>query len=181
VTGNGGRRPGSQAMDRLWAGWRSSYVAVAGNGEPAGGSLFTRILASGLPDDETHVVWRGERNFAILNAFPYTCGHVLVMPYREVGELEDLTPDESAELWAAVRDAVVAIKAAYAPHGVNVGLNLGEAAGAGIPSHMHIHVLPRWNADSNFMTAVAEVRVLPEALGDTWRKLRAAWPAPGGE
>jgi diadenosine tetraphosphate (Ap4A) HIT family hydrolase len=180
VTGDGGRQPGSQAMDRLWAGWRSSYVAVAGNGEPAGGSLFTRILASGLPDDETHVVWRGERNFAILNAYPYTCGHVLVMPYREVGELEDLTPDESAELWGAVRDAVVAIKAAYAPHGVNVGLNLGEAAGAGIPSHMHIHVLPRWNADSNFMTAVAEVRVLPEALGDTWRKLRAAWPAPGG-
>ena len=179
MTGDGGREPRSQAMDRLWAGWRSSYVAVAGNGEPAGGSLFSRILASGLPDDETHVVWRGERIFAILNAYPYTCGHVLVMPYREVGELEDLTPDESAELWAAVRDAVVAIKAAYTPHGVNVGLNLGEAAGAGIPSHMHVHVLPRWNADSNFMTAVAEVRVLPEALGDTWRKLRAAWPAPG--
>ena len=99
-------------MDRLWAGWRSSYVAVAGNGEPAGErSLFRRILASGLPDDETHVVWRGERIFAILNAYPYTCGHLLVMPYREVGELEDLTPDEAAELWAAVRDAVVAIKA----------------------------------------------------------------------
>jgi diadenosine tetraphosphate (Ap4A) HIT family hydrolase len=166
-------------MDRLWAGWRASYVAVAGNGEPAGGSLFSRILGSRLPDDETHVVWRGEHTFAILNAYPYTCGHVLVMPYREVGELENLTPDESAELWAAVRDAVVAIKAAYAPHGVNVGLNLGEAAGAGIPSHMHVHVLPRWNADSNFMTAVAEVRVLPEALGDTWRKLRSTWPAHG--
>jgi diadenosine tetraphosphate (Ap4A) HIT family hydrolase len=179
VTGDGGREPASQAMDRLWAGWRSSYVAVAGNGEPADRSLFSRILESGLPDDETHVVWRGELVFVILNAYPYTCGHVLVMPYREVGEVEDLTPDESAELWAAVRDAVVAIKAAYAPHGVNVGLNLGEAAGAGIPSHMHVHVLPRWNADSNFMTAVAEVRVLPEALGDTWRKLRAAWPAPG--
>jgi ATP adenylyltransferase len=179
VTGDGGREPASKAMDRLWAGWRSSYVAIAGNGEPAGGSLFSRILASALPDEETHVVWRGEHVFAILNAYPYTCGHVLVMPYREVGELEDLTPDESAELWAAVRDAVVAIKAAYSPHGVNVGLNLGEAAGAGIPSHMHVHVLPRWNADSNFMTAVAEVRVLPEALGDTWRKLRAAWPARG--
>jgi ATP adenylyltransferase len=98
------------------------------------------------------------------------------MPYREVGELEDLTPDESAELWAATRDAVVAIKTAYGPQGVNVGLNLGEAAGAGVPSHLHIHVLPRWQADSNFMTSVAEVRVLPEALGDTWRKLRDAWP-----
>ena len=88
-------------------------------------------------------MWRGERIFAILNVYPYTCGHVLVMPYREVGQLEDLTPDEAAELWAAVLDAVVAIKAAYAPQGVNVGLNLGEAAGAGIPSHMHVHVLPR--------------------------------------
>jgi ATP adenylyltransferase len=167
-------------MERLWAGWRSAYVAAAGNGAfdpgPGEGSVFTRILASGLTDDETHVVWRGETCFAILNAFPYTSGHVLVTPYREVGELEDMTPAETAEMWGAVRDAVVALKAAYAPHGVNVGMNLGEAAGAGIPSHLHVHVLPRWNADSNFMTAVAETRVLPEALGDTWRKLRDAWP-----
>lgn len=164
-------------MERLWAGWRSSYVAAAGNGALAGeGSLFRRILASGLPDDQTHVVWRGETCFAILNAYPYTSGHLLVMPYREVGELEDLTPAEAAEMWAGVRDAVVAIKAAYAPHGVNVGMNLGEAAGAGVPSHLHVHVLPRWSADSNFMTAVAEARVLPEALADSWRKLREAWP-----
>jgi ATP adenylyltransferase len=168
-------------MERLWAGWRSAYVAAAGNGAfdpgPGEGSIFSRILASGRPDEETHVVWRGETCFAILNAFPYTSGHVLVMPYREVGELEDLTPDETGEMWGAVRDAVVALRSAYAPHGVNVGMNLGEAAGAGIPSHLHVHVLPRWNADSNFMTAVAETRVLPEALGDTWRKLRDAWPA----
>jgi len=164
-------------MERLWAGWRSSYVAAAGNGALVGeGSIFRRILDSGLPDEETHVVWRGPTCFAILNAFPYTSGHVLVMPYREVGELEDLTGEEAAEMWGAVRDAVVALKAAYRPHGVNVGLNLGEAAGAGIPSHLHVHVLPRWNADSNFMTAVAEVRVLPESLGETWRKLRDAWP-----
>jgi ATP adenylyltransferase len=164
-------------MERLWAGWRSSYVAAAGNGALAGeGSIFRRILASGLPDEQTHVVWRGETCFAILNAYPYTSGHLLVMPYREVGDLEDLTPGEAAEMWAGVRDAVVAIKAAYAPHGVNVGMNLGEAAGAGVPSHLHVHVLPRWSADSNFMTAVAEARVLPEALADTWRKLRAAWP-----
>jgi ATP adenylyltransferase len=164
-------------MDRLWAGWRSSYVAAAGNGALEGeGSLFRRILASGLPDDETHILWRGELTFAILNAFPYTCGHVLVMPYREVGELEDMTPEEATELWAAVLDTVVAVKAAYEPQGVNVGLNLGEAAGAGIPSHLHVHVLPRWTADSNFMTSVAEVRVLPEPLGDTWRRLRQAWP-----
>ncbi|HEX8803220.1 MAG TPA: HIT domain-containing protein, partial [Acidimicrobiales bacterium] len=169
---------GPPGMDRLWAGWRSTYVAAAGNGALAGeGSLFTRILASGLPDEETHVVWRGELAFAILNAYPYTSGHLLVMPYREVGELEDMTDAESAEVWAGVRHAVVAIKRAYRPHGVNIGANLGEAAGAGVPSHVHLHVLPRWNADSNFMTSVAEVRVLPETLGDSWRKLHDAWPA----
>ena len=168
---------GARTMERLWAGWRSGYVAAAGNGAPAGeGSIFTRILATGLPDDETHVVWRGELAFAILNAYPYTSGHLLVMPYREVGELEDLTADESAALWDATRAAVVAVKTAYRPHGVNVGLNLGEAAGAGVPSHLHVHVLPRWNADSNFMTSVAEVRVLPETLSESWAKLRAAWP-----
>jgi ATP adenylyltransferase len=156
-------------------------VAAAGNVALAGeGSLFRRLLDAGVPDDETHVVWRGELVFAILNAYPYTSGHVLVMPYREVGELEDMTADEAAELWSAVRDAVVAVKAAYSPQGINVGLNLGEAAGAGIPCHLHVHVLPRWNADSNFMTSVAEARVLPESLGDSWARLRAAWPEPGG-
>jgi diadenosine tetraphosphate (Ap4A) HIT family hydrolase len=166
------------SMDRLWAGWRSGYVAAAGNGALAGeGSVFTRILATGLPDEETRVVWRGELVFAILNAYPYTSGHVLVMPYREAADLEDLTPAESDALWAGTRAAVAAVKAAYRPQGVNVGINLGEAAGAGIPAHLHVHVLPRWQADSNFMTSVAEVRVLPEPLGDTWAKLRAAWPA----
>ncbi len=175
----GDEAPPSRAMDRMWAGWRSTYVAAAGNGALAAeGSVFRRILDSGLPDDETHVVWRGETVFAILNAFPYTSGHMLLMPYREVGEIEDLTADEAAELWATVRDAVVALKTAYGPQGINVGLNLGEAAGAGIPSHLHVHVLPRWNADSNFMTSVAEARVLPESLGESWAKLRKAWPAP---
>jgi diadenosine tetraphosphate (Ap4A) HIT family hydrolase len=167
-----------RAMDRMWAGWRSAYVGAAGNGALAGdGSVFRRILDSGLPDEETHIVWRGETVFAILNAFPYTSGHLLLMPYREVPDLEHLHDDESAELWAAIRAAVVAIKTAYSPQGVNVGLNLGEAAGAGIPGHMHVHVLPRWSADSNFMTSIAEARVLPESLDDTWARLRAAWPA----
>lgn len=168
-------------MERLWAAWRSAYVtSTAGGGEitfEGGGSLFRRILESGLPDEQTRIVWRGEHNFTILNAYPYTSGHVMVMPYREVGELEDLSEEEAAELWLAVTQAVVAIKAAYNPHGINVGLNLGEAAGAGVPSHLHVHVLPRWSADSNFMTAVAETRVLPESLDEAWRKLRAAWPA----
>ena len=100
----------------------------------------------------------------------------MVMPYREVAALEDLTPAEHTELWVGVRDAVVALKAAYAPDGVNVGINLGEAAGAGVPGHLHVHCLPRWAGDTNFMTSVAEVRVLPESLDVSWQKLRAAWP-----
>jgi ATP adenylyltransferase len=170
-------------MDRLWAGWRSAYVS--GDDQPsvpAGeGSVFRRILDAGLTDEEAYIVWRGGQTFALLNAYPYTSGHLMVMPYREVGELEDLTGAESTELWAAVRDAVAAIKAAYRPDGLNIGVNLGAAAGAGVPSHLHVHVLPRWIADSNFTTAVAETRVLPESLPDSWRKLRAAWPLPSRE
>ncbi|HMG40719.1 MAG TPA: HIT domain-containing protein [Acidimicrobiales bacterium] len=164
-------------LDRMWAGWRTAYVAAAGNGEIAGtGSVFRRILDAGLPDEEAYIVWRGREVFAILNAYPYTSGHLLVMPYREVAELEDLTESEAAELWAGVRAGVRAVKTAYGAQGVNVGINLGEAAGAGVPSHLHVHVLPRWMADSNFMTSIAETRVLPEALPATWRKVREAWP-----
>jgi ATP adenylyltransferase len=159
-------------MERLWAGWRSEYL----DSDDPGGSVFRRILESGKPDHETYIVWRGELVFAILNRYPYTNGHVLVMPYREVGGLEDLEPAEHDQLWRAVTDCVVAVKAAYRPHGVNVGMNLGEAAGAGVPDHLHVHVLPRWNADSNFMTSVAETRVMPEPLPTSWLKVSEAWP-----
>lgn len=168
------------SLDRLWAGWRSAYVGGVADLDASGKidrSVFRAILESGAPDDQTFIVWRGRCCFAILNVFPYGTGHLLVMPYREVPGLEDLDPGEQAELWAGVRDAVVAVKAGYRPDGVNVGINLGRASGAGIPGHMHVHVLPRWSGDTNFMTTVAETRVLPEALADTWRKVRAAWPA----
>jgi ATP adenylyltransferase len=165
-------------MERLWAGWRSAYLEEAtGEKQPGSGSVFSRILASGLPDEETLIVWRGDLSFAILNRYPYTTGHVLLMPYREECDLEALHEPEAAELWGAIRKATVAVKAAYRPDGINIGFNLGSAAGAGVPTHLHAHVLPRWNADSNFMTAVGETRVLPEALPDTYAKLRAAWPA----
>jgi ATP adenylyltransferase len=168
-------------LDRLWAGWRTAYVESAAGDDTAGeGSVFTRLLASGASDDEVNIVWRGATCFAILNAFPYTNGHLMVMPYREVGNLEDLTPDEHAEMWGAVTDAVVALKAAYRPEGVNVGMNLGRASGAGVPGHLHVHLLPRWNGDTNFMTAVAEVRVLPETLSSSAARLRAAWPRRAG-
>lgn len=165
-------------LERLWNGWRATYVQSAGSsGGPVGeGSVFTRILRSGLSDDEAYIVHRGERCFALLNAFPYGTGHTLVLPYREVADLEDLAADEAAELWATVTDAVRAIKAAYAPEGVNVGINLGRPAGGSVSEHLHVHVVPRWTGDANFMTAVANTRTLPEPLADTAARIRAAWP-----
>ena len=121
-------------------------------------------------------MWRSPGVAAILNAYPYGSGHVLVMPTRHVGDLAEVGGAERAALWDAVHDAVAAVTAAYHPGGVNVGANLGRAAGAGIPGHLHVHVLPRWEGDTNFMTSVAETRVLPEPLSETWRKLRASWP-----
>ncbi len=171
-------------LDHLWAGWRIPYIEGESGVDttsrveiPEGLSLFEAIEASGLPDDETYVVWRGPTCFALLNAYPYTSGHLLVLPRRAVARLDGLTPVESAELWATVRDAVAALESAYRPDGVNVGMNLGRGAGAGIPDHLHVHVLPRWTGDTNFMTTVANVRVLPEALVDSWRRLRRAWPS----
>lgn len=171
-------------LERLWTGWRSTYVQSIGaaessdgsDGSDGGGSVFTRILRSGLTDTEAHIVHRGDRCFAILNAYPYGTGHVLVLPYREVPDLEDLHADEASELWATVTDAVRAVKAAYAPDGVNVGLNLGRPAGGSVSEHLHVHVVPRWTGDSNFMTAIANTRTLPEPLDDTATKIRAAWP-----
>lgn len=165
------------SLDRLWAGWRTDYVSATGDGGPADqGCVLCRILTSGEPDEVTRLVWRGNGVVALLNAFPYTSGHLMVMPERHVGELEDLDASESSALWPAVTDAVRALKAAYRPEGINVGANLGRAAGAGVPGHFHVHLLPRWNGDTNFMTTVAETRVLPESLDATWEKVRAAWP-----
>jgi ATP adenylyltransferase len=120
-------------------------------------------------------VWRGEKVFAILNAYPYSTGHVMVMPYRHIGDLEELDAEEAAELWPGVTRAVAALKDAYSPEGINVGINLGRAAGAGVLGHLHVHALPRWLGDSNFMTSIAETRVLPEALDVSAQKLRKAW------
>jgi ATP adenylyltransferase len=167
-------------LERLWNGWRTSYVSsvpLPDDEDTGSASVFTRILESGLPDDETHIVHRGATVFAILNAYPYSTAHTMVLPYREVPALEDLTPEEQAELWATVTDAVRAVKAAYSPEGINVGLNLGRPAGGSISQHPHVHVVPRWTGDSNFMTATANTRTIPEALPATAARLRAAWPS----
>lgn len=164
-------------FERLWNGWRSTYVSSVGSTDDSGdGSVFTQILRSQLSDDETNIVHRGEHVFVILNAYPYGTGHALVLPYREVADLEALSAGEATELWAAVTDTVRAVKAAYRPDGVNVGLNLGRPAGGSVSEHLHVHVVPRWTGDANFMTAIANTRTLPEPLAETARKLRRAWP-----
>lgn len=163
-------------LDRLWAGWRSAYIESTVEPAPdAPDCVFCAILDSAKPDAETRVVWRGERCAALLNAYPYTSGHLMVLPLRHVGELEEVVGEEGDELWETVRRAVRALKQAYRPEGINVGANLGRAAGAGVPGHFHVHVLPRWNGDTNFMTSVAEARVMPEPLSTSWEKLRSAW------
>ena len=164
-------------LDRIWNGWRSQYVNESGVRDAGTtGSVFSQILAAGLEDEATHIVHRGDHTFVILNAFPYTSGHLMVLPYREVSGLDELTTDEAAELWPTVTDAVRAVKAAYTPGGINVGINMGRAAGGSISEHLHVHVVPRWSGDGNFMTAIAEARTLPEPLSLSASKLRAAWP-----
>ena len=162
------------ALERLWAGWRTEYIeTTAGSTD---GCVFCRILSSGEPDEALYVVHRESDCLAILNVYPYTSGHMMVMPTRHVAELEDVTPQEASDVWALLADSVRALKAAYAPQGMNVGINLGRVAGAGIPGHFHLHVLPRWDGDTNFMTTVADARVLPEALSATYERIKAAWP-----
>ena len=159
-------------LERLWAGWRSSYL----DSPKAQGCVLCGVLDS-TSDKDAFVVWRGRLAAVVLNAYPYSSGHVMVLPTRHVGEIEGLASEESAELWQALGRSVRAIKSAYSPDALNVGANLGAAAGAGVPGHLHLHVVPRWSADTNFMTTVAETRVLPEALDATYDKLKAAWPS----
>ena len=167
-------------LERLWAGWRTEYVTGASDGgdsgdsgDGPGGCVFCRIVASQDADQETLVLWRGRHSLAVLNAYPYNSGHLMVLPLRHVAGLDELGTEEAVELWAGTTAG--ALKRAYRPEGIHLGANMGRAAGAGIPNHFHVHLVPRWVGDTNFMTTVAEVRVLPEALPASWERLREAW------
>jgi ATP adenylyltransferase len=164
------------SLERIWAGWRMGYIeGVATQPAPDHDCLFCSLAAAD-PDDAL-VVARGDLVFAVMNAYPYVSGHLMLAPVRHEADLEGLRPDEAAALIAITQAASTALKRAYRPDGLNVGANMGRAAGAGIPGHVHLHALPRWNGDTNFMTTVAEARVLPEDLRTSWTKLREAWPA----
>jgi ATP adenylyltransferase len=168
-------------LEQLWAGWRHEYIVRATEAERTGtvvegACVFCRLAAETSPSADNGVVWRGRVTQVVLNLYPYASGHLLVMPLRHQAELAELTAEESGELWEATRAATAAVSAAYDADGINMGANLGRAAGAGIPAHLHLHVLPRWSGDTNFMTSVAGLRVIPEPLPVAWEKLRAAWP-----
>jgi ATP adenylyltransferase len=158
-------------VDRLWAGWRSEYVRSvddAGDDECLFCSLPGEEDAAGL------ILERGRHAFTVLNRYPYTTGHLMVSQYRHASDLSDLTAEERDEVWCLLVRGVEACRTAMGAHGCNVGANLGRVAGAGVPGHLHVHVVPRWSGDTNFMTTVGETRVLPEDLADTWARLRDA-------
>ncbi len=174
-------------LERLWAGWRGDYVSgVATSSADAGsddgtagdgdGCVLCRIVAT-ADVAEALVLERTVTTFTVMNLYPYASGHLMVAPLRHEADLDGLDDDEAAEVTAATRRALRAVRSAYAPDGVNVGANLGRAAGAGVPGHLHVHVVPRWYGDTNFMTSVAGVRVMPEDLSTGYRRLAEAWPA----
>jgi ATP adenylyltransferase len=156
-------------MEHLWAPWRNLYVS-----SPEGhGDVFAEIARSS--DDETnHVLARGKSCFAVLNLYPYGTGHLMVVPYRATAALEDLSDDELLEAMTMLKRMKAALTAAFHPHGFNVGINLGAAAGAGIDSHLHIHLVPRWKNDANFMTTTAQTRVHPSDLDGVFAALKKA-------
>jgi ATP adenylyltransferase len=159
-------------VKRLWAPWRLEYVSSA---DEQGGCLFCRAAAD--DDEDGLVVHRGERAFVLVNKFPYASGHLMVAPYRHEGELGELGDGEALEIHRLGSAAVGALAEAMRPQGFNLGWNLGRIAGAGVVDHIHLHVVPRWAGDTNFMPVLADVRVLPEALEETRARLAAVWPA----
>ena len=156
-------------MDRLWSPWRSEYIASGGEPE---GCIFCNFKDTPEHDERNYVVHRGTSNLIVLNRYPYTTGHLMVVPFEHVGDLDAVSKTTSNELMDLTKRAQTALRQAYKPEGLNIGMNIGRAAGAGIADHVHIHVLPRWVGDTNFMTSVADMRVLPEDLDTTYQKLR---------
>ena len=160
-------------MEILWAGWRSEYVRSVD--DDPGPCLFCRL--PGEADEEALILERGSAAFSVLNRFPYSTGHLMVSQYRHVPGLGDLDEVERLEMWHLLDRARAACESAMHPDGFNLGANLGRVAGAGVPDHLHLHLVPRWAGDTNFMTAVGGTRVQPEDLTVTWQRLRDALAA----
>lgn len=158
---------------QLWAPWRLEYIASADEQD----GCFLCAAAAGSDDEGALVVKRGRGGLVVLNRFPYSSGHLLVAPHRHVGDFGELADEEVLELHRLAGQGLGALAEVYAPQGYNLGWNLGRIAGAGVPGHVHLHVVPRWAGDTNFMPVLADVKVLPEHLAETRRRLAAAWPS----
>lgn len=158
-------------MQRLWSPWRSQYIA-SGVDSQTEGCVFCRIAASSDQDAANYVLYRGQHAFVVLNLYPYITGHLMVVPYLHTAELDTVAKEITDEMMDLTKRSQTALREAYLPAGFNMGMNFGAAAGAGIADHIHIHLLPRWVGDTNFMTTVSDSRVLPEALEVTYQKLR---------
>jgi ATP adenylyltransferase len=158
-------------MNRIWAPWRIGFILGDSKKE-----CFLCQYPKEKKDEENLILVRGEHNFIILNAYPYNSGHLMVAPYRHIGNLEDLTEAESKEHFELTRMSVKLIKKVFKPTGFNTGMNLGKTAGAGVADHIHTHIVPRWQGDSNFMPVVAETKVLPESLSMTYKRFKEALP-----
>lgn len=158
-------------MEYLWTPWRMKYIQERHNYD---GCIFC-LAAQDNHDEENFIFYRGEHVFMILNSFPYTSGHVMCVPYAHEGHLQDLTQATRAEMMDVVSKGVEVLQLVYQPDGFNIGINLGELAGAGIAEHLHTHIVPRWSGDTNFMSALANTRVLPETLPQAYERIKSAW------
>lgn len=157
-------------MDHIWSPWRYKFIT---EGAPKDGCVLCRLGQDVEHDEQNFVVLRGASVFIVLNLYPYTAGHMMIVPYNHVRALSGLSEQASAEMMRMTRLAERALEAVYHPHGLNLGMNLGAAAGAGIADHIHMHILPRWTGDANFLSTIGETRMLPEELPTTWLKLRS--------
>lgn len=155
-------------MDYLWTPWRYQYISKSGDG----GVCVFCVAGRGSDDRHSLVVHRGKHNFVILNRYPYTSGHLMVVPYDHVATLSEATDEAAMEMMSLARLSEKHLRTLYKPDGMNLGMNLGKSAGAGIAGHVHLHILPRWTGDTNFMTVVGETRILPEDLEITWEKVK---------
>jgi ATP adenylyltransferase len=164
---------GGVATQRIWAPWRLEYVKDASKDKESE-CVFCAALEAG--DDEANLILhRGERTFVILNKFPYTNGHLMVAPYEHVNSLQALDADTVAEMMALAQRGMSALESSYSPHGYNVGFNQGRVAGAGVEHHIHMHVVPRWGGDTNFMPVLGDTRVMNQTLADSYATLRGAF------
>lgn len=161
-------------MDILWSPWRYDYIKADKTDTSAGssGCVFCDILNNPASDDENFIIKRAGFNFVILNIYPYISGHLMVVPYEHIADLDKAAKETTDELMDLTKKCQSVLREVYQPQGINLGMNLGKAAGAGVAEHLHLHILPRWIGDANFMTAIGETRTIPESLRTTYEKVK---------